>query len=152
MSIDLKENLRSVHFKILVFLEKCWNVNFIWYLCYRQVNELIQPISFWKMLSGRKDWTVQGYFRHFNTFEMWKDVDQWIRLVETVKMDLWFAMFRRRMNLLWFSENNVSELTLEVTADTIRVRIFYVWTVEWWKYFVCEFVLGWLSQMLWYAM
>jgi len=28
------------------------------------------------------------------------------------------------MNLLWFSENNVSELTLEVTADTIRVRIF----------------------------
>jgi hypothetical protein len=128
MSIDLKENLRSIHFKILVSLEKCWNVNFIWYLCFRRGNELIQPISFWKMSSGRKDWTVQGYFRHFNTVEKWKEVDQWIRLVEMVEMDLWFAMFRRRMNLLWFSENDVSELTLEVIVDTFRIQILIVST------------------------
>jgi len=29
MSIDLEENLLSVHFKFLAFLEKCQNVNFI---------------------------------------------------------------------------------------------------------------------------
>jgi hypothetical protein len=55
-------------------------------------------------------------------------------------MDLWFATFRRRMNLLWFSENNVSELTLEVTADTIRVRIFLClncWVVKIFCLWIC---------------
>jgi len=48
-----KENFGSYHFKILVFLKRCQNVNFICYKCFRQADLWIQYICFWKILLGQ---------------------------------------------------------------------------------------------------